>query len=90
MKRLLAFFLIMAMLTGMTAAFAAKSPFSDVPKGSWFYEPVTSMSASGCVSGVSAARFDPNGPMTRAMVIAILCRMGGGAAAKSPACSKRS
>ena len=85
MKRLLSLCLVLMMLTGMTAVSAAKSPFSDVPEGSWFFEPVTSMSASGCVSGVSATKFDPNGSMTRAMVVTILYRMGGGSAAKSPA-----
>lgn len=78
-KRLLSLLLLAALLMGLTPAFAAgKTPFADVPAGAWYEDAAASMNEQGYVKGVSATAFDPEGSMTRAMVVTILSRMGGG------------
>ena len=77
-KRILSLLLAAALLLGLTPAFAAgKTPFSDVPAGAWYEDAAASMNEQGYVNGVSATAFDPDGSMTRAMVVTILHRMGG-------------
>lgn len=86
--RLLALVLAAAMLLALTPVYAAKTAFTDVPEGSWYEDAVAALAGNGCIKGVSDTQFDPGGTMTRAMVVTILSRMGGG---KSPdgACSFR-
>ena len=77
-KRILSLLLAAALLLSLTPAFAAgKTPFSDVPAGAWYEDAAASMNEQGYVNGVSATAFDPDGSMTRAMVVTILHRMGG-------------
>ena len=75
--RLIALCLAAAMLLGLVPAFAAATPFTDVPDDSWFAQPVAALSRQGIIKGVSDTAFDPDGAMTRAMVVTILFRMNG-------------
>lgn len=85
MKRILSLLLAAAMLLSLTPAFAAgKTPFEDVPAGAWYENDAAELNAMGYVNGVSKTQFDPDGSMTRAMVVTILHRMGGGVLAGQP------
>lgn len=64
----------------ISAAFVrdgATMPFIDVPAEAWYFDAVSNVYAGGLMEGVSAAKFNPSGTMTRAMVWAILARMDG-------------
>ena len=50
-------------------------PFVDVGTGDWFYGDVEYVYDEGLMNGTSGTRFDPNGVLTRAMVVTILYRM---------------
>ncbi len=76
-KRLLALLLAAVLLLSVSPVFAA-GPFTDVPAGSWYADAVKHFTEEGYVKGVSDTQFDPDGTMTRAMVVTILSRMGGG------------
>ena len=52
---------------------AATLPFTDVNTGDWFYDYVAYVYANGLMDGTSATTFEPNGTMTRAMLVTILC-----------------
>ena len=78
-RKLLSLLLVAALLLGLTPAFAAgKTPFRDVPAGAWFEDAAAYFYDQGYVKGVSETEFGPEGSMTRAMVVTILSRMGGG------------
>ena len=78
-RKLLSLLLVAALLLGLTPAFAAgKTPFVDVPAGAWFEDAAAYFYDQGYVKGVSETEFGPEGSMTRAMVVTILSRMGGG------------
>lgn len=49
--------------------------FTDVVKGSWYYEAVQYMQNKNLMSGVSEKQFAPNAETTRAMIVTILYRM---------------
>ena len=79
MKRILSLLLIAALLLSLTPALAAgKTPFADVEAGAWYEDAVADLNEQGYVNGVSEMQFAPFGSMTRAMVVTILSRMGGG------------
>ena len=79
MKRILSLLLVAALLAGLTPALAAgTTPFADVGPGPWDAGAVAALCAEGYVNGVSKTQFAPEGSMTRAMVVTILSRMGGG------------
>jgi len=46
--------------------------FSDVPEGAWYYDAVLWAADKGIVSGVGDGRFDPNAPVTREQMAAML------------------
>lgn len=52
-------------------------PFVDVAPSDWFYNDVAYVYENGLMNGTSGNRFDPNGSLTRAMVVTILWRMEG-------------
>ena len=61
--------------------------FSDVPPyGDWAHEGIDFCIGKGLMNGVSAARFDPEGDMSRAMLVTVLWRYAGkpGSSAKTP------
>lgn len=51
--------------------------FRDVERGDWFYEDVAFAVQSGLFEGTSADTFEPNGTMTRAMLVTVLYRLEG-------------
>ena len=51
--------------------------FSDVPAGHWAYSAVSYVSARNMFSGVGGSLFDPDGAMTRGMVMTVLARLDG-------------
>ena len=51
--------------------------FSDLTRGSWYFEPVEYAVSHGIMNGVSEYAFDPNGTATRAMLATILYRIAG-------------
>ena len=53
------------------------TPFTDVPKGEWFYETVLSAYKQGIVNGLSATQFGPNETTTRGQAITMIYRMVG-------------
>ncbi len=54
-----------------------KNPFTDVKASDYFYEPVLWAVDNNITSGVSATRFAPNDPCTRAQVVTFLWRAAG-------------
>ena len=50
-------------------------PFTDLRPGAWYYEDVKGAVKAGMFSGVSEDRFEPDTPMTRAMVVQVLYNM---------------
>lgn len=49
-------------------------PFTDVSKDDWFYEYVKYVFDNGLMNGIDATTFDPNGGITRAMMVTVLYR----------------
>ena len=56
-------------------------PFTDVSDSDWFYDPVCYVYSQGLMTGTSATTFEPNTPLTRAMLVAVLHRLEGSPAA---------
>lgn len=52
-------------------------PFTDVPKGKYYAEPIAWALSKGITSGTSATRFSPEQPCTRAQVVTFLWRLAG-------------
>ena len=76
--------LLLAVLLLMTALPANaletvpwENPFEDVAEGDWFYKDVEFAVTTGLFNGTDEKTFDPNVPMTRAMLVTVLWRMGG-------------
>ncbi|MBE6914239.1 MAG: hypothetical protein E7472_04830 [Ruminococcaceae bacterium] len=56
-------------------------PFADVAEGAWYYDAVYDCYDRGIMEGVSDDTFDPDGEMSRAMVVTMLWRLAGEPAA---------
>ena len=56
---------------------AWKNGFWDVYESDWYYDSVRYVNYNDYMNGTSASRFDPNEPMTRAMLVTVLYRMVG-------------
>ena len=54
-----------------------KLPFTDVTAEDWFHEEVTYVFARGIMNGISDTEFDPDGTLTRGMVVTMLHRAAG-------------
>ena len=52
---------------------AEKTTFNDVDKNHWAYEAIEKLSEKGIINGKGNGVFDPNGAITRAEFIKILC-----------------
>lgn len=52
-------------------------PFDDVFKGAWYYDAVWYAYTHGLMNGVTDTLFDPDGTLTRAMLVTVLWRMEG-------------
>lgn len=55
-------------------------PYQDVQQSDWYYSAVSFAYYNGLMNGVAAEKFDPNGTMTRAMLVTVLWRLDGGSA----------
>lgn len=53
------------------------NPFTDVPAGSWYFEPVMWAVDNGVTTGATATTFNPNGNCLRAHVVTFLHRAAG-------------
>ena len=51
--------------------------FADVPDGYWGAEAVAFAASRGLLQGVGGDRFDPDGVLTRAMLVTVLYRLEG-------------
>ncbi|MGN1307246.1 MAG: leucine-rich repeat protein [Faecousia sp.] len=56
---------------------AAPAEFSDVSEKAWYYEAVEYAVEKGLMNGVGGGNFDPEGTMTRAMLVTVLWRYEG-------------
>lgn len=71
-KRIIALVLALAAL-----AVPAFADFSDVAADAWYYEAVGWAEENGVMDGVAEGSFDPDGALTRAMVVTLLYRLAG-------------
>ena len=53
------------------------NPFTDVNENDWFFDAVRYTNENGIFSGITSSRFEPNTPVTRAMMVAVLYRTEG-------------
>ena len=67
--------LLLAVLT--IAGSAADLPFTDVKADAWYYEAVQYVYEKELFAGVTTTTFEPNAPMTRAMLVSVLWRLEG-------------
>ncbi len=77
-------------LTGRTTVYAgwqeaAESPFTDVPKGSYYEEAVNWAVEQGITAGTTATTFSPDATCTRAQAVTFLWRAAGSPAPQSHA-----
>ena len=72
---LLAVLLVFGLAGGVFAADYPQNTFSDVKPGDWYNDAVNFAQATELMKGVGNNRFDPNGAVTRAMVVTVLYRM---------------
>ena len=49
-------------------------PFRDVKSGKWYYKPIEYVWENGLMNGMTKDTFVPNGSMSRAMFVTVLCR----------------
>ena len=52
-------------------------PFEDVPENAWFRDAVSYVYRNEFMNGTSATTFNPNGSMTRGMLVTVLYRIDG-------------
>lgn len=60
---------------GVQTPTLSEMSFTDVPKGSWYYEDVLWVRSKGLMKGRSRKKFDPNAPITQAMIVTTLARL---------------
>lgn len=62
----------------MVEVFFIKKPrFTDVPRGTWFFDSVEKIAEIGLFAGTSETTFSPDAEMTRAMLVTVLYRLDG-------------
>ncbi len=77
-NRLIAVLTVVLLLCSSFSLFAATPiVFEDVKYGDWYYDAVQYVSTNSVMVGISDSRFDPDGAMTRAMVVTVLARLAG-------------
>ena len=81
MKRIIAIFIAMAMHIVSAQAVAAAGIFHDVADGAWYADAVGYVSENSLMNGTSETTFEPDGQMTRAMLVTVLWRAAGKPAA---------
>ena len=67
--------LLLAVLTIVGSA--ADLPFTDVKADAWYYEAVQYVYEKELFAGVTTTTFEPDAPMTRAMLVSVLWRLEG-------------
>ncbi|MBQ2469529.1 MAG: S-layer homology domain-containing protein, partial [Clostridia bacterium] len=79
MKRITAFLIAIMMLASIASAIpaAADGAFSDVGADRWSAGNIAYAVEKGYMQGVGEGKFDPEGTLTRAMVVTVLWRMSG-------------
>lgn len=81
-KRILSLLLALALVSALLPVTGASAAgFTDVNEHAWYYEGVNYAVTNGLMNGVGNNRFDPNGNMTRAMLVTVLWRYTGSPAA---------
>ena len=63
--------------TGAGRITIADVPFTDVMEKDWFYQDVTTLTATGVIKGMTETTFEPQGKVTRAQFITMLYRLDG-------------
>ena len=81
---LLALTMAAVVLAAAVPASAYKIEFSDVTKDMWSYGSILYAVDEGYMQGVGNDKFDPEGPLTRAMVATVLWRREGSPAPGAP------
>lgn len=77
-KRMCSILLVVALALGLcTIAFAAVPGFSDVAEDAWYADAVIYCRDHGVMHGTSTTTFDPDTPMSRAMLATVLYRAAG-------------
>ena len=74
---LLALVMILGLVPGMSVEASAGDPFTDVPEGSFYEEPILWALENGITTGTSATTFNPGGVCQRAAVVTFLWRAAG-------------
>ena len=64
-------------MNGSKTVYAAWEPFDDAGRGDWFYDSVVYVYENDLMDGVSDTLFDPDGTVTRGMIVTILHRLEG-------------
>ncbi len=78
MKKLLCCLFALAMLSSaIVLPSGAADPFSDVSADRWSADNIVYAVEKGYMHGVGGGKFDPEGALTRAMVVTVLWRMSG-------------
>ena len=76
LKRIVSLLLGALFLLGCTLPAGAqttwRNPFTDVKESDWFYQDVLWVAERGYFSGTTETTFEPNAPMTRAMLVTAL------------------
>lgn len=76
-KRILGLLLVLCIVIGIvptSAAAVTADSFTDVSKGSWYYDYVDYVARKGYFVGTTNTTFSPNRDMTRAMFVVVLAR----------------
>ena len=81
MKRIIAILITMAMLIVSAQAVSAAGIIYDVADGAWYADAVRYVSENSLMNGTSETTFEPDGQMTRAMLVIVLWRAAGEPAA---------
>ena len=87
MKKTLSFLIAVIMLSAAIAAAvpaSAANAFSDVDGDRWSAASIKHAVDNGYMNGVGGDRFDPEGPLTRAMVATVLWRREGSSVPSAP------
>lgn len=78
MRKWIAFLLALLLLAGSASALAAETEgYADVAAGAWYAPCVADVTERGLMNGVGGGLFDPEGTLTRAMLVTTLWRMNG-------------
>lgn len=75
-KHLICLILVLSILASAVPMVFAET-FTDVPDGKWYSENVAYVYEKGLMNGISNGKFDPNGTLTRGMLVTVLYRMEG-------------